>query len=738
MKATSLSFETLALAQESPEPVPLQRIGGAPINPMAFPNDWSTEVVLETRWQTDVRRSFRGSRPEKLSLSSRPSRSLEVSVLGVGREEAHALLQSALAHTSQSGVPVPLYCDQVIVKNVLSNRIFGDFRFRRFFSGGRIAIFPGIISPHRNSNSVIYATIDVVTPESIYVTFDPSSTRAPDPERDVVCPCIDVELVDSVSGQSDKDDLLNVSFSWKEIDGACSLPAIWPATTFDNPEVLSPYAQIADGLPIFPFDFDWSGGVSVSAVREIDSDTAGRTSIQEIKGLTLQKFDVSLLGYDRERAWAVLRWFDAMRGRSGGFYLLHPHQPWKLQSFPTLSLVRIDLAGDANQIAPYFRQLAAIRADGTIVVRKITAVEDVTTAFQITLESPLPDNSFIAVCPILRCSFDQDYVKEIWITDGVCRMEFSITEEPDMDDTGLTNGIGFVQQNTNFIEIPDCNLLVRAGIGNYWRGARSGVWPAGQSNSDRWNDETPSPDRQASTPRIEKYFTLSGVSPSQPAQVVRFPQAWQNNGQPAIAVPVAVLQHQLDPLIYPAQKHLWGSSGWTLLLCFTPQPQDGLFSPQSDRALMELEATNGNWLRLWIDRAGAPDGQRVAIQSRISGVVDTKLFSLDPNTQPYTVFITLRWDGSTFRAWSNGNACLASAQTFPIPTFDDYVFSRWFSGMASNSPITSSVLRGTFGVVGCANLVVSYSRPLDIAELNSLHRVVADIYRTHVATSTLY
>lgn len=739
IKVTSLTFDTLAQAVEAPDPKPLTTISGIPINPLIFPVDWSVDVTLATRWQTDITAAVKTLRPEKLVLASRPVRTQTVRVLGASREESHAILQSCLAHTEQSSVPVPLYCDQTPLQAVQGTVLFGDFSYRRFFVNGRVAIFPGKSTPYRSANDTIFATIKILTPNQMTVEYHPSTTRTPSPFKDVVCPCIDVEMVPDSSGISKKDDLFETTLTWTEIEGGSSLPGLWPPTDSTSSDVLAPFAQIVDGLAIFPFDLNWENGITVDASRIIDSSQSGRSTIQEAKGKTFQRFKISLMGYNRARSWSILRWFDSMQGRAGVFYLIHPHRPWTFLSIPTLDKIRIKPVGDALYIGSYFKKVACIRADKTVVVRKVSSSEDITTAFELTLDSALPDSGFVDFQPIHEVSFEQDEITETWSTDEhIPSIELTLVEQPDRGEVSIPAGIGYQEQEHSFTLIPDCNLLVRAGAGCFdGSGAPSYIWPAQVSLVRSWRDVSPGPTRRFGPPRIPMVFNTVNATGANKPELVRFPQAWQNNGQPAIKDPNFTLESQLDTQIPIKDRSLWADDGWTLLLCFTPEA----FGPSAvNRTIVDIDCGGGKTFQFFGDRTGVADADRAAIRSNAGASTAPLTVRLDQI--PYPIYVTMRFTKSPQKTWVwvNGQQALAAASTsvsFPDGV-TSYIKTNWFDGYYHDNPLSASELSIAFGKSLYANMVVSYKRALSISEINDLHKLVSDIYKAPIETSSLY
>jgi len=657
----------------------------------------------------------------------------------MSREESHAILQSALAYTEYLGSPVPLHCDHAVIDAQSGGTLFGDFRFKRFFVDGRVAIFPSMVLPQRSANSVIFATIVEITPNEMRVSYDSSTTRTPVPLVDVVCPCMDVELVPSTSGTSQKDDVFEVAFSWEELEGACTLPALWPPTWPDTGEILSPYGPVIDNLPVFPFDPNWAEGVEVELLRDIASDAAGRSTIQEAKGDAYHRFGFKLTGHNRERSWAILRWFDSMQGRAGTFYFLHPQRPWTLLSLPTLDKVRIKPCGDANHVQKYHRRVALIRDDGTMVVRGVSSVADISTSFEITLSTALPDTNFVAAVPIFIAEFEDDVVTETWVSDGVCTIEFSVVETPSFASVNGPSGISYQQQNPSFLTIPGCNLLLRAGSGGTPDGViPSFAWPSGSEVIRFWDDTSPGPDRTLAPQPLEKRFETVAVGGFSLPTLILFPQQFQNNRQPSILSPRFSFETQVTSELPPNQRHLWGPNGWTLFLVFTPR---ALTSPASLRTLFHIEGSDGAFIEFHADRNGVAN--RAAVRRALPGGASNSVpITIDISTLPYTVYMTFRWDRDGvpdhFRVWVNGAKALSAMVSLSLPTITTYTQSKWFEGFSIPDAVSAATIAQAFGKFGCANMVLSYNRPLSLSELNQTHKLIADIYRTTQEPSSMY
>lgn len=741
-KVHALEFEALTLSTEFPIPIPLPLSAGLPINPTVFPANWEGEISIETRWRTDVTRPKGSNRTERWSLATRPSRRLRAKISGLSKDESHALLQAAFRHTDAFGAPVPLYPDAVNVTSAAGVVIQGDFRRRRFFTQGRVVVFPLTHSTKKSDNTVFHATIQEITPTSCTIDAAPRTITS----RDVVIPCIDTELLTEASGTAHTDTVWETEMEWNEVEGASTLPALWPPCVPGNAEILSPICEILDDLPIFPFDPNWGAGIEITPTREIDSDSVGRSNVQNADGLPFHVIRMTLQGYDRERSWNILRFFDSMRGRAGDFYLIHPLRPWTFNAVPAVDRVWIKAVGDREAVIRYFRRVVLTRADGTKVSRYLNNVADLGDRFSLVFSVNLPDTAFVDVQPIMVCNFDSDSIEEGWATTEIApALELTINENPDPGNSSATNQteLQFGPVFPAFLGIEGLNLLFRAGNGCVRDdGQPSCAWP-GDSRVARWEDTSPGPARQQGQVVVQKSLVDTSGSEERP-HLIRFPQSWENNKQLSIVEPTFNLPFQTSALTPASQKRLWSSDGWTMVICFSPTWFN--YTP-SNRYLARIETPAGMVFSLRIDSVGAGYAFRAGVQAKdASGTLASLGFNRDlynPIAFPGAVFLTVRVSSSDnrLRVWVNGQQALAGAMvlTGGLWTTQDYTVSNWFDGLTTgNNEPSASFLRDLFGKFGCANLLVSYDRPLDIDDVNALHVMVADMFRTTVAVSTIY
>lgn len=740
LKITALGFEALVLSTEIPIPTPLPEELGIPINPMVFRPNWSSEIKLRTRWLTDVTRPDQSNRTERWSLLSRPSRTLSVTLTGMSRQESDSMLQAAYLHTQQHGVPVPIYPDAVAVREASGSTIWGDFTRRRFFLGGRVVVYPADPAPLRSSGAVFFAIVDAVHPDRIELSEALPRDVGP---ADTVAPCIDVEISNEIRGTALTDSIWESSMTWAEVEGACSLPALWPSVAPGDASVLEPICPTLDGLAVFPYAPHWGEGIGVDIVREMESTPSGRGLVKSPNGSPAHRFSITLMGYDRERVWSIARFFDAMRGRAHSFYMIHPMRPWRAASpmlLPGgLTQIRIQPAGDPYAAAAGVRKVVVTRADGTTVTRDVQAVSDNLDHFTVVVSTALPDTDFVDVQPVFVGTFDQDEIEEVWSTNEVVpAISLTFVENPTPGDVEAVNQELFQFQISDhaFQSVPGLNLLLRAGSGCYSAsGSLCSAWP-GNSSISRWVDESPGPARNALQRGVVKQMTPFYVSPL--PSLIRFPSTFDNNKQTSIASPGFDLDYQTDPSTPVLQRPLWSSTGWTLFLCVTPFVNP---TPNDDRPIVHIGDAGGIHFRLLIDTAPAraiPTRTLLQVKNAAGSVIDIPL-TVDYRLLPSPVLFCVRVGPSSIQAWINGLQATSTTSLSGIwSSSSDYTVSSWFTGISGPVTPSSTSIRSLWGDSGCANLVASYNRPLSLDEINYVNRTISDLFRCGSQEMILY
>lgn len=745
LKISSFEAEGLILTPDRPVPVPLSLSGGLPIAPMLFPVEWSGEVTVSTRWRTDITEPAARKRSERWALASRPIREISVRVLGLDKPVAHAIQQAGIQHTNLRGCPVPIYCDAVAPTGSSGQTIFGDFSLRRFFRGGRVVVLP---SRHLQKKGSEYFFLTIKEVNSSGLEVEEALPREI-LKSDSIIPCIDSDYSESIEAETPAMHISDVSMAWKELDGESCLPACWPACTVDDASVLSSFCKIVDSKPVFPFELDWQNSCVISANRDFDGDAAGRGSVSTPLGKSYHRFTLSVQGHNRQAAWNVLRFFDSMQGRRGGFWLVHPNMPWSPFGNPVVAVdhCRIEPFGDAQVIQDHFRTVALIRSNGDIVVRRVETVTAFSNHFSISFEVDLEDTDFVDVQPIFECHFDSDTLEEVWATDCVVpSFEMDIVEDREAGHASLNVEPSIIVpiMFPKLLSIEGCNLLVSASSGCSTIKEEEAIgWP-GHFLVEKWEDVSNGPQRQPSGHTIRKRFTSGGNKKS---AIVRPFQPWENNKQPTMMEPLLNADWMLDPNTPIEQRTLWSEAGWTVFFCFTPL----YYAPAvaTNMFLMQVAEPTGSYLfAFYYDSTGLGFANRAGVAyTRADGTPGTFPLSIScfPGQPANSTIVCVRFDATEGKArvWVNGQQATASAQAVAGGLYlssANYSTARIFGGFqsASNPNPSTSYISSIFGFKACANMVLSYNRPLTEEELNLALQSISKTYRSDVFEASIY
>lgn len=745
LKISSFDAEGLVLTPEQPVPVPLLLSGGLPLAPMLFPAEWSGDVTVTTRWRTDITSPSNRNKTERWALASRPIREIQVRLLGLDKGVAHAIQQAGIQHTSLRGNPVPLYCDAVTPSGSSGQTISGDFSLRRFFRGGRVVVLPG---RHLQKKGSEYFFLTIKEVNSTGIEVEEVIPRAV-LSSDFVIPCIDSDYSDSIESETPAMHISDVSMVWRELDGESCLPACWPACNVEDASVLSAFCKIADNKPVFPFDLDWASSCTVNAVRDFDSDESGRGSADTPMGKSYHKFSLPIQGHNRQSSWNVLRFFDSMQGRRGGFWLVHPNMPWSPFGAPVVAVdhCRIEPFGDAQVIQDHFRSVALFRENGDIVIRRVASVSAFSNHFAIAFEVDLEDIDFVDVQPIFECHFESDSLEEVWSTDSIVpRFDLSIVEDREAGPASVNvePSIMIAPMFPKLLGVEGCNLLVSASCGCVTLKGEDAIgWP-GHFLVEKWKDISQGPSRQPTGYVVEKSFTSTGNKKS---AIIRNHNTWENNRQPTMMEPLLNADWMLSSATPIEQRMLWSAAGWTVFFCITPL----YFAPAvaSNMFLMQVAEPTGSYLfALYYDSTGLGFANRAGVAyTRADGTAGTFPFSIScfPGQPANSTIIAVRFDAveGKARAWVNGQQATSVAQAVTGGLYvssANYSTARVFNGFQSPSnPNPGTAYIGSiFGFKPCANMVLSYNRPLTAEEMNTVFSSIAEIYRSDVSEVSIY
>ena len=412
----------------------LARRAVPPITPLSFPtgldfflHNWVEGVAMETRYMTDITRSPTTLAEERRGLLERPQRQLKVEFLHGTVAEVDRLLVN-LRRLTDENLVVPLFQDTVIVTDsgTGQDNIFGNFRYRRFFDGGRVAVF----TQNPTSESLkLSADVDIYQIEAVYVDrlqVDRNLDQAYADNTWFVVPLMDLEIVLQPEVKHHTTTTVEVSLTLNEVVGKNALP---PSFTGGVPDGW--HQQL--GLPVFEFDLDWDGGITTTYKRYGQRRTEGRKPVVVPDGpryVQVQDFKLKL---DRPDFWRVLNLFDSRRGRLDLFWEIDQENMWTvLDTDP--QFIDVQSFGIFADFAADFTDHAGIvMNDGTVYIREINTIQDV-GPWRISLVggNDLPDP--IDVSEIKRFSrarmkrFDSDSLPEKWHNTEAVDTSFSTIE----------------------------------------------------------------------------------------------------------------------------------------------------------------------------------------------------------------------------------------------------------------------------------------------------------------------
>ena len=746
VKITSTQFEALVQASEEPRPLALDLDAGRPINPLLFPHDWSLQCTLETVWQTDVTESI-NLHQERWSLLPRPLRKQTARFQGTSKKEAYALLQSLQAGSSQFGYPVPIFCDQVKVTGVVADGpryvISGDFSRRRFFRGGRVVFMALFPDPLQSAESSTFARVLAVAPHQLVVTLDQGTTRAPT-SRDLAFPCMDVETLESSSGVALTDSVYTVDITWTEVEGDCSLPACWPAVVAGDSSVLSPFCSIVGGYALFPFSTNWADGVEISTRRRIETHGLGLTVVQDPSGVSFLEFAISVMGYNREASWDVLRFFDAMRGRAGLFLLRHPLSPWSFQSYVSGG-VRIEGSSNPASMLSSTRKAIATLANGDLELVTITDVTELSGGiYQIDWDETLIDD-VVELQPAYVCRFDSDALQETWATDSVIpNMTFGIVEDAQSGaQVVLSEHLGHTQQPSSFSGVPDIFLLLNAGSNGTSSDARAvRPYPNLPNRVSYWGHSAQN--LQTSTAGLSNVKFGFDASPSTTVNRLVLPlPSYRNNGKPYIQNPKFGLSFMLDSSLPVRDRQPWSvEDGWTMFFCVTPY-----IVPIVQRVMHFYECVSPEFsLNVTMDDSITAPPARGRLSWSFpggpGGLPTVLPFTIDRTGTGAPTILTVRFggtaNGNTLHVWMNGEAAAAPFVISALPNASSFSVSKLFEGFNNGTAVSAPLIASYWGNNPGANSVAMYRRALTEGEMNSILTAYSGSYLTDIKPVVLY
>lgn len=411
----------------------LARRAVPPVTPLSFPtgldffiHNWVANVEMSTRYMTDITRSPITLAEERRGLLERPQRQLRIEFLHGEVAELDRLLVHLRRLTAENLVS-PLFQDTVAVTSSGTGQAYinGDFRYRRYFDGGRVAVFPA--EPTSDAMHLA-AEVDVYSIEEVFsdkIKVERNLDQAYADSTWFIAPLIDLEIVLKPAVRHLTTDTAQVELTLNEVVGKSALP---PSFTGGVPDGW----QQQMGLPVFEFGPDWDGGINTIYQRYGQRRTEGRKSVVVPDGpryVQVQEFKLKL---DRPDFWSVMNLFDSRRGRLGAFWEIDQENMWTVLNTGA-QLIDVQSLGVFADFKDDFTDYAGIvMNDGTVYIREINVIQDVGPwRLSLVAGNDLPA---ITVANIKRFSrarkkrFNSDSITEKWHTTETSEITFETVE----------------------------------------------------------------------------------------------------------------------------------------------------------------------------------------------------------------------------------------------------------------------------------------------------------------------
>lgn len=406
-----------------PAPTPLPFPAGLDF----FLHNWVSQMTLETSYRTDITRSPTTLAEERRALLQRPGRQVGLSLLQGTKSELDRLLVY-LRRLTRDRLVSPLFMDAVILSQsgTGQDRIFGDFRFRRYFPGARVAVFPAnpISKSHMLPAEIDTYIISSITKDDLQLDRNLDNVYANG--QFLVVPLIDLELVLAPSLQQLTDVTSQVTLTLNEVTGKNALPPSFTGNLVDGWE-----QEL--GLPVLEIDPDWTNGINTTYRRYGKRRVEGRGTVVVPEGDRYVQVQDFALKLDRPDFWRVLNLFDSRRGRTDLFWEIDREEIWTV-TLVSAQVVEITAVGVFTDFSDDFTDhLGIVMNDGTIHIREINSFSVFGGSWRLGLVSG-NDLPAIDVAEINRFSrarqkrFDSDAMTERWHTTETVEMQFATVE----------------------------------------------------------------------------------------------------------------------------------------------------------------------------------------------------------------------------------------------------------------------------------------------------------------------
>jgi hypothetical protein len=411
----------------------LARKGVPPPTPIALPagldfflHNWVSQVEMETSYLTDVTRSPTTLAESRRNLLQRPLRTVTLDLLHGEKAEVDRLMH-ALRRITNDQTVMPIFQDAVVVEasSSASNVINGSFRYRRYFNGGRVAVFT---SAPTSKSVMLTADIDIYTIGSVFassLTVDRNLDQTYAADLFLIVPLMDMDPALEMGITNLTDDTAAAKVTMNETVGRNALPPSFTGVTPDG-------FRTELGLPVFELRNDWGNNIRPTYLRYGSKETSGRRAVVETEGPRYVQVQEHHFKADRPLFWNVLQMFDAKRGRTDPFWEVDQEFVWDVVS-TTNVFIDITPQGIFTDYQNDFTDHCGIvMKDGTVYIREVNTISDV-GSWRITIAggNDLPSIDVTQIARFSRARkkrFQSDALTETWHTTEQAELTFSTIE----------------------------------------------------------------------------------------------------------------------------------------------------------------------------------------------------------------------------------------------------------------------------------------------------------------------
>lgn len=455
-------------------PTPLIGIEGSPASETdvwdlsrVLMHQWADPVELETAWRTSIFPAHSVAETRRAE-AGKPFRTISVRLATHDRRESQQL-HSAMKRHGQARALLPLWCDATeITSDVVDGAIIPcATTYRRLFPGARLLLVDVDIGSHEAA-TFQHRIISAVAANQITLV----SASTPYKAGGQAVPLVEVEIIPELSSVLATDWHATARLTVREVPGPSALPAL---TGFGGATDWPTY----NGLPVFVPDLDWTGGRHEQGwLRNYRSAKVGLAEVFQLLGSKPRMTNAGeARAFSRADAWKILSLFDACRGATRTFYGVSPTALFT----PILweaSTIHVNAVGPAADWDDY-THVAVVLKDGTVQVRPIGGVTRSPggEVDSVNVSDPFtaPDTLQIdRVAVAYQGRFQDDAIRERWITDEQCELRFSTVEVLEEKSVSITDVLP-----------PDPPAAIAEIVVEFPNGGED--WQIGSTQSIRWS-----------------------------------------------------------------------------------------------------------------------------------------------------------------------------------------------------------------------------------------------------------